>query len=72
MTKYLIASTIAIALISSQAFAADVSKAQSTAEFRVKVAACKATAGKPNTSDFYRAMAECIDHVTVTTVVASK
>lgn len=71
MTKFFIASTIAIALISSQAFAADASKAQTTAEFRVKVAACKATSGKATTSDFYRAMASCIDKVTVTTTVAS-
>lgn len=72
MTKFFIASSVAmIALISSQAFAADVSKAQSTAEFRVKVAACKTTSGKANTSDFYRAMAACIDTVTVTTTVAS-
>lgn len=76
MTKFFVASTIAIVLISSQAFAAEgsspaQSKAQTTAEFRVKVAACKATSGKPNTSDFYRAMAACIDTVTVTTTVAS-
>ena len=72
MTKFIVAASVALALISSQAFAAEVSKAQTTAEFRVKVAACKATSGKPVTSDFYRAMAECIDKVTVTTVVASK
>lgn len=77
MTKFFIASSVAmIALISSQAFAAEgsspaQSKAQTTAEFRVKVAACKATSGKANTSDFYRAMAACIDTVTVTTTVAS-
>lgn len=72
MTKFFLASSIAmIALMSSQAFAADASKAQTTAEFRVKVAACKATSGKNNTSDFYRAMAACIDTVTVTTTVAA-
>jgi hypothetical protein len=72
MTKFFLASSFAmIVLISSQAFAADASKAQTTAEFRVKVATCKATSGKANTSDFYRAMASCIDKVTVTTTVAS-
>ena len=70
MTKLFIALAFASPLANT-AFAADVSKAQTTAEFRVKVAACKASSGKPNSSDFYRAMAECIDRVTVTTVVAS-
>ena len=69
--NYILAIAFALVLASS-ANAADISKAQTTAEFRVKVAACKAESGKPNSSDFYRAMAACIDKVSVTTTVASK
>jgi hypothetical protein len=79
MTKIFLASAALMLLtIGSQAFAqdgltrgADVSKAQATAEFRVKVAACKASSGKANSSDFYRKMADCVDKVVVTTTVAS-
>jgi hypothetical protein len=50
----------------ARADAAEISKAQATAEFRVKVAMCKSEAGKNNSSEFYRAMAACIDKAEVT------
>jgi hypothetical protein len=67
--NYLLAISFALVLASS-AHAADISKAQATAEFRLKVATCKADAGKPNSSDFYRRMADCVDKVTVTVASA--
>ena len=63
--KYLLALSFA-SLLAGNAFAADKPKAQATAEFRLKVATCKADAGKANTSDFYRRMADCVDKVVVT------
>jgi hypothetical protein len=70
--KYLILS--ATLLASSTAFAADKSKALDTAEFRVKVAVCKADSKehgvKAASTTFYTYMAGCLDRVTVATNVA--
>ena len=62
------------ALLSSTAFAAEKSTPQQTAEFRVKVAVCRADARehgvKSTTVAFYSHMAGCLDRVTVATNVA--
>jgi hypothetical protein len=55
--------------IASTAHAADQSKAEQTAIFRVKVATCKAQAKehgvKTASSEFYAYMGECVDRVNV-------
>lgn len=56
---------VAVLVGISRADAAEISKSQATAEFRLKVAACKAEAGKNNSSDFYRRMADCVDKAIV-------
>jgi hypothetical protein len=66
--NYILAAAFTV-LLASSAFAADISKAQETAEFRVKAAVCKAQskeAGiKQTTPDFYSYMADCVDRVSV-------
>ncbi len=66
--------TCAVAGYSTAGYAADISKAQETAEFRVKVASCKAIAKtdgvKASSSEFYGYMAGCLDRVTVAVNVA--
>lgn len=58
-----------ILLLNGSAFAADLSKAEQSAGFRLKVASCKAQAKtdavKATSSAFYSYMAGCIDRVTV-------
>lgn len=66
--KYLLASTAVLFTITS-AQAADQSKAEQSASFRLKVATCKATAKadgvKSTTAGFYSYMGACLDRVTV-------
>jgi hypothetical protein len=72
MTKFYIAASIAILMISSSAFAAG--KGQESAEQRLKVAACKddakANGIKTSSPDFYSHMASCLDRTTVAVNVA--
>lgn len=62
-------SALCLSLLTSQAFAAELSKAEQSAGFRLKVASCKAQAKtdgvKATTSAWYTHMAGCIDRVTV-------
>jgi|HubBroStandDraft_1064217.scaffolds.fasta_scaffold05219_5 hypothetical protein len=74
MTKFYVAAAIAFCLIGSQAFAAELSKGETTAQFKLKVAACKAEAKesgvKTSSADFYSHMAGCIERVTVAVQIA--
>jgi hypothetical protein len=67
MKKYLV--ILASLAIASTAHAADQSKAEQSAAFRLKVATCKAQAKesgvKTNSSDFYAYMGPCLDKVTI-------
>lgn len=69
--KYaLIAASI---LFASHANAADISKAEQTAQFRVKVATCKADAKvhgvQTASSAFYSYMGACVDRVSVAVAI---
>lgn len=69
---FISAGVVCVLLINGSAFAG--SKAQDTAEFRVKVAACKAEAKehkvKTSSAEFYGYMGACLDRVTVAVNVA--
>lgn len=66
MKTILIAASL---LVTTSAFAAEQSKGEASAEFRMKVATCKATAKtdgvKTNSPDFYSYMGGCLDRVHV-------
>ena len=59
----------AVAGYSTAGYAADLTKGEESATFRVKVATCKATAKadgvKTNSSAFYGYMGACLDRVNV-------
>lgn len=62
-------SALCLSLLTSQAFAGELSKGEQSAGFRLKVASCKAQAKtdgvKAITSAWYTHMAGCIDRATV-------
>jgi hypothetical protein len=66
--KYLLIASFA-SLLATTAFAAEISKTQQTAEFRVKAAVCKAQAKGASialaSSEFYTYMGTCLDRVNV-------
>lgn len=66
--KYLLTASI-LALSIGAVNAADLSKGEASAQFRLKVAACKAESKasgvKTSSADFYSHMAGCIERVTV-------
>lgn len=70
--KYLLVTAFA-SLLASSAFAADISKAEQTAQFRVKVATCKADAKahgvQTASSAFYSYMGACVDRVSVAVAI---